>query len=80
VRKEEGRKIVGDDGNMEFRRSLGRLYDDCLALKEATANLADAAKAHQHIAEAHERRLDKLEVVRQWPAEKECAREKGLES
>jgi hypothetical protein len=68
---------VSDDGKIEFRNSLARLYDDCLALKEATAKLADAAQAHQRIAEAHERRLGKLDVVEQCLAEKERARETG---
>jgi hypothetical protein len=35
---------VSDDEKMEFRNSQARLYDDCLALKEATAKLADAPK------------------------------------
>jgi hypothetical protein len=62
---------------MEFWNSLGRLYDDCLALNEATAKLADAARELHHVASAHERRLDKIEVVQQWLAEKERARETG---
>ena len=68
---------MSDHEKMEFWNSLARLYDDCLALKEATAKLADAAQAHQRIAEAHERRLDKLDVVQQWLAEKERVRETG---
>ncbi|MGA3077051.1 MAG: hypothetical protein ABSG56_25635 [Bryobacteraceae bacterium] len=69
---------------MEFWNSLARLYDetlalkeDCLALKEATSKLADAARELHHVASAHERRLDKIEVVEQWLAEKERARETG---
>lgn len=62
---------------MEFWNSLGRLYDDCLALKDATSKLADAARELHHVATAHERRLDKIEVVQQWLAEKERARETG---
>ena len=68
---------MSDDEKMEFWKALARLYDDCLALKEATSKLADAAQAHQRVAEAHERRLDYLEVVQQWLAEKERARETG---
>jgi hypothetical protein len=30
---------VTEDEKMEFWNSLARLYDDCLALKEATAEL-----------------------------------------
>jgi hypothetical protein len=44
---------------------------------EGVTEDADAARAHQAVAEAHERRLDKLEVVQQWLAEKERARERG---
>lgn len=62
---------------MEFWNSLGRLYDDCLALKDATSKLADAARELHHVATAHERRLDKIEVVQPWLAEKERARETG---
>ena len=46
---------MSDDEKMEFWNSLARLYDDCLALKEATARLADAAQANQRITEAHEK-------------------------
>ena len=67
---------MSDGEKMEFWNSLARLYDGCLALKAAAAKLADAAQAHQRIAEAHERRLDKLDVVPQWLA-KERARETG---
>ena len=66
-----------DHEKMEFWNSLVRLYDDCLALKEATSKLADAARELHHVASAHERRLDKIEVVQQWLAEKERARETG---
>ena len=62
---------------MEFWNSLARLYDDCLALKEATTKLADAARELHDVASVHERRLDKIEVVQQWLAEKERARETG---
>jgi hypothetical protein len=68
---------VTDHEKMEFWNSLARLYDDCLALKEATSKLADAARELHHVASAHERRLDKIEVVQQWLAEKERARETG---
>jgi hypothetical protein len=53
---------------MEWRNALGRLYD-------ASVKLSTAAEALRGIAEAHEKRLDKLEVVQQWLAEKESARE-----
>ena len=56
----------------EFWAGLGRLYDSTLHLKDAAEHL-------RGIAEAHERRLDKIEVVQQWLAEKERAREKGKE-
>lgn len=69
-----------DHEKMEFWNSLARLYDDCLALKEATSRLADAARELHHVASAHERRLDKIEVVQQWLAEKERARETGSQA
>jgi hypothetical protein len=68
---------VTEHEKMEFSNSLARLYDDCLALKEATSKLADAAHELHHVASAHERRLDKIEVVQQQLAEKERARETG---
>jgi hypothetical protein len=78
------RRDVSDDEKMEFWKALARLYDDCLALKEdclalkeATTKLADAARELHHVASAHESRLDKIEVVQQWLAEKERARETG---
>ena len=80
---EEG-EAVTEHEKMEFWSSLARLYDetlalkdDCLALKEATTKLADAARELHHVASAHERRLDKIEVVQPWLAEKERARETG---
>lgn len=57
-----------DDEKMEFWKALGRLYD-------ATLELKTAGEALLGIAQAHERRLDKIEVVQQWLAEKERARE-----
>ena len=54
----------------EFWKGLGRLYD-------ASVNLVTATETLRQTAEAHEKRLDKLEVVQQWLAEKERAREKG---
>ena len=71
------REAVTEHEKMEFRNSLARLYDDSLALKEATTKLADAARELHHVANAHERRLDKIEVVHQWLPEKERARETG---
>ena len=53
----------------EFWKALNRLYS-------ATENLAVAAEALRATAEKHESRLDKLEVVQQWLAERERAREK----
>jgi hypothetical protein len=53
----------------EFWKSLGRLYDSTLKLVTATEKLAETAQAH-------ESRLDKIEVVQQWLAEKERKREK----
>jgi len=82
---------VTEHEKMEFWNSLARLYDDilalkddilalkddCLALKDATTKLADAARELHHVASAHEGRLDKIEVVQLWLAEKERARETG---
>ncbi len=59
----------------QFWDALGRLYDESLVLKEATASLASATRHLHDIAVTHESRLDKLEV-QQWLAEKERAREK----
>jgi len=53
---------------MEFWNALGRLYD-------ASVKVSTAAEALREIALAHEHRLDHLEVVQQWLAEKESARE-----
>ena len=53
----------------EFWKGLGRLYDATEKLVEATEKLRETAVAH-------EGRLDKIEVVQQWLAEKERAREK----
>jgi len=61
---------LDDYEKQEFWSALGRLYD-------ATRNLAAAAESLRLTAEAHESRLDKLEVVQQWLAEKERTREKG---
>jgi len=64
------RKDVSDDEKMEFWKALGRLYDSSLALQRAS-------EALQRVSEGHEKRLDRLEVVQQWLAEKERARETG---
>jgi len=61
---------VSDDEKMEFWKALGRLYDSSLALQ-------CAGEALQKVSEGHEKRLDRLEVVHQWLAEKERARETG---
>lgn len=57
----------------EFWKALGRLYD-------TSANLVGALGELRKLSESHERRLDKLEVVQQWLAEKERDREKGNET
>jgi hypothetical protein len=59
-----------DFEKQEFWNALGRLYDTSVNLVTATERLRDTAIAH-------EKRLDKLEVVQQWLAEKERQREKG---
>jgi hypothetical protein len=53
----------------EFWKGLGRLYDATERLVEATEQLRQTAQAHEH-------RLDHIEVVQQWLAEKERKREK----
>jgi hypothetical protein len=53
----------------EFWAALGRLYDTSQNLVTATARLAE-------IAQSHEKRLDKLEVVAQWLAEEQRKRER----
>ena len=55
----------------EFWKGLGRLYNASVKLVEATEQLRLTAVAH-------EKRLDKIEVVQQWLADKERQREKGL--
>lgn len=54
---------------MEFWSALGRLYDASVELHAATEALRKTAEAHEH-------RLDHLEVIQQWLAEKERKREK----
>jgi hypothetical protein len=61
---------VTEHEKMEFWQALGCLYDSSLALQRAS-------EALQRISEGHEKRLDRLEVVQQWLAEKERARETG---
>jgi hypothetical protein len=61
---------VTEHEKMEFWQALGRLYDSSFALQRAS-------EALQRISEGHEKRLDRLEVVQQWLAEKERARETG---
>ena len=61
---------VSDDEKLEFWNALGRLYDSTLALQRAS-------EALQKVGEGHEKRLDRLDVVQQWLAEKERARELG---
>jgi len=52
----------------EFWKALGRLYD-------ASQQLRIASEALRATAESHEKRLDRLEVIQQWLAEKERTRE-----
>jgi len=60
-----------DEFNVEeFWKGLGRLYNASVELHSATEELRKTA-------EIHERRLDKLEVIQSWLAEKERKREKG---
>jgi hypothetical protein len=54
----------------EFWNALGRLYDSSVALKVATEKLAE-------IATAHEKRIDRLDVIVEWLAEEERKRKKG---
>jgi len=82
---------MNEHEKMEFWNSLARLYDETLVLKEETLRLHKLAEAHQSAAQnlqiscealrdvaiAHEKRLDHLEVVQQWLAEKERNRELG---
>ena len=56
----------------EFWAALNRLYSSAQALQASTEALRD-------IAQAHESRLDRLEVIQEWLAEKERKREEGLQ-
>lgn len=58
------------DEKMEFWNAPGRFYDSSLALQRAS-------EALQKVAEGHEKRLDRLQAVQQWLAEKERALETG---
>jgi len=60
----------------QFWGALNRLYEATNKLQSASEKLHEATDNLRVIAEAHESRLDKLEVVQQWLAEKERAREK----
>ena len=53
----------------EFRAALGRLYD-------ASVKLAVACEELRQTAVSHEGRLDHVEVIQQWLAERERRREK----
>jgi hypothetical protein len=57
-----------EDERMEFRNALGRLYD-------STLHLQTACEALRETSLVHEKRLDRLEVIQQWLAEKERGRE-----
>jgi hypothetical protein len=61
-----------DYGKEEFWKALGRLDDAAVATREATEQL-------RLLSESHEKRLDRIEVVQQWLADKERQREKGGE-
>ena len=61
-----------DYGKEESWKALGRLYDAAVATREATEQL-------RLLSESHEKRLDRIEVVQQWLADKERQREKGGE-
>ena len=52
----------------EFWKALGRLYDSSVALKTATEKLAE-------IATAHEKRVDRLDVIVDWLADEERKRQ-----
>jgi len=67
---------VTEDEKMEFWSGLGRLYDETLALREARPPGGCGARASSR-RRSPRARLDKLEVVQQWLAEKERARERG---
>lgn len=60
---------VTDFEKEEFWKALGRLYDSAVALQASVEGL-------QKVAEGHEKRLDRLDVIVQWLAEKERNREK----
>jgi hypothetical protein len=60
----------------EFWKGLTRLYDATVKLEAASVKLEVSTNNLREIAVAHESRLDKIEVVQQWLAEKERAREK----
>lgn len=62
------RPVLTEDEKMEFWQSLGTLYDASLSLQRSCEALRDNALAH-------EKRLDRLEVIQQWLAEKERKRE-----
>ena len=60
----------------EFWKSLGRLYDSTVKTGENIDKLGENIETLRLVSESHEKRLDKLEVVQQWLAEKERKREK----
>jgi hypothetical protein len=57
-----------DEEKMDFWSALGRLYDSSLKLQTACEALRETAVVH-------EKRLDRVEVIVQWLAEKERKRE-----
>lgn len=77
-----------DFEKQEFWNGLTRLYDSTLELRQSTQELrhsiADLYKiaelhqreleAHREIAVAHEKRLDRNEVIMEWLAEQERKR------
>ena len=75
-----------DDQKMDFWSALARLYDETLVLRDQTVELRKVAEAHQRVvarhqmvAEAREKRLNRLDVLVGWLAEKERAREQRAE-
>jgi hypothetical protein len=61
--------IDGEHGS-DFWAALGRLYDSTQNLVTATGMLAETAQAH-------ERRLDKLDVIVEWLASEQRKRDQA---
>lgn len=54
----------------EFWEALGRLYD-------STKNLVIATEKLREVAESHEKRFDKLEVIVEWLAQEQRKRDRN---